>query len=220
MTGLLSRVGRLFVAPPALSTTAFAPPRSRAPMAGVLAAERDLLVAAGAVAAELRRAAGSRAAVVCAWRGHDQPPLAAPAPATPAAARTAEKLARRGLAARGCGCLCVVELAAEPAEASAAFRDAVAAADLPAVLALARRDAGMDGLLGEADRLVLSLGDDIDPVLAELAAAGLAQLGPPVERLSPPPGVVARQAARLGLARLAPPPAAAPRGAAELACDA
>ena len=199
----LAKAVRFFVAPAEMP--AFAPPRPRATVAGVLAAEADLLVTAGAVAASLRRDARAGAVLVCAWRGHDAPPLAAPAPAAPSAARLASKLSSRGLAARACGLVCVVELPAAPDDAIAAFRAAVAAAEGPAVLALARRDEALDPLLAEADRLVLGVADDADPALAELAFERLAHLGPPAQCAQLPRGVLARQAARLGLSTPAGP---------------
>lgn len=206
MTSLVNRVARFFVAPAeatgfAPPAPAFEPPRARPAMAGVLAAEADLPVAAGAVAASLRRDSRSPAALVCVWRGHDEPPLAAPAPGAPAALRLSGKLARRGLAARVCGALCVVELPCDPEAAVTVFRDAAAAADAPAVLALARRDPAFDPLLGSAERMVLGAGAGSDPVLAELALAGLRALGPPCQRIEVPCRLVARQTARLGLAR-------------------
>lgn len=197
MTGLLARAGQLFVAPAAPQAATFAPPRPPVALTGVLAAEADLLVAAGAAAAALRREAGARAALVCVWRGHDEPQLPAPAPRAPGAARIAAKLTRRGLPARASGAVCVVELPSDPGEAVAAFRDALAAADAPAVLAVARRSTVFDRLLATADRLILVVGD---PLLAGLAEEGLARLGPPVERLALPRALVARHAARLGLA--------------------
>jgi hypothetical protein len=210
VNGRLSRLAGFFVAP-VEAAPAFAPPRARQASAGVLAAEDDLLVAAGATAAGLRREARASCALVCVWRGHDQRPLASLAPAAPGAGRLASKLARRELAARGSGTVCVVELPPDPEAAAAAARAALAAADVPAVLAVARREPALDRLLASLDRVVLALAGQ-DPTLAELALADLATLGRPVEQLVLPGAFVARQAARLGFAPAhepAPPRAAA-----------
>lgn len=212
MSSLLEPIARFFVAP-AEPSAGFAPPRPRPVVAGVVAPEPLLPVAAGALAAALRRDARSGAALVCVWRGHPDPPLHAPAPGAPAAARLAAKLARRGLAARACGTLCVVELPLAEAAAAIAFRDAAAAADAPAVLALARRHPALDMLLRAADRLVVALPADADPLLADLAADSLARLGPPVERTDVPRGALGRQAARLGLSAPAAVPPELPAGA-------
>jgi hypothetical protein len=179
-------------------------------MAGVLATEAELLVAAGVVATSLRRQAGASTALVCVWRGHGEPPLPAPAPGGPAASRLANKLTGRGLPARACGALCVAELPAEPGAAVAAFRDGLAAADGPAVLALARRDPAFDVLLAGADRLVLGATEGADDALTELALAGLLALNPRAARVSLPGTLVARHAARLGFAP-APSRSEAPR---------
>lgn len=209
MSGLLTKAGQLFVAPPE-AVAAFAPPRPRHSTAGVLATEADLLVAAGAAAAELRRESRAAFALVCAWRAHSRPALAPPVPAVPAAARAAAKLARRELPARASGFLVVAELTPDADEAAAAARAAIAAVEAPAVLATARREPAMDVLLAGADWLVLALPADADPVLAELAAGDLAGLGPPLRRALIPPGFPARQAARLGIAPFAAARAPAP----------
>lgn len=209
MTGLLARAGALFLVP-AEAATVFAPPRSPAPLVGVLADEADLLVAAGAVAGGLRRECGG-AVVVCVWRGAQEAPVCPPVPALPGATRVAAKLARRDLAARAAGALCVVDLPADAGDAAAAARTAGAAVEGAVVLALARRATDLDGLLAGANRLVLAVAPGWDPVLAELAAEDLAQLGPPVTRTAVPGGMLARQAARLGLAvPPAPEPAEVP----------
>jgi hypothetical protein len=198
MSGTLAKLAGFFVAPaPAEAVPAFAPPSARQPTSGVLAPEDDLLVAAGAAAGALRRAAGASCALVCVWRGHGERPLGSPAPAAPAAARLAGKLARRDLVARASGAVCVVELPADAADAAAAARAAMAAADVPAVVAVARRERELDRLLASLDRIVLALPEG-DPPLEELAMADVAELGLPAERYAPPSAFVARQAARLG----------------------
>lgn len=189
MTGLLARAGALFVAP-AEAAPAFAPPRPRLPVTGVLAAAPDLLVVAGAEAGALRRAVGAAYALVCLCGAE-----ARPAPAAPAAARAAAKLARRGIAAHARGSLCVT--------GAADARAAMAALEAPVVIAAARRDPEADALLAGADRLVLAVAD---PLMADLAAEDLGRLGPPVTIAAPAAGLVARQAARLGLARPEPRP--------------
>jgi hypothetical protein len=201
---LIARAGQFFVAP--APPVAFAPPRTRAATVGVLAPEVDLLAAAGAEAAALRRAAGASAALVCVWRR----PAVAPAPGLPAAARLAAKLRRREIPARAAGALCVVALPHDAAEAARAATAAMAAADAPAVVATTRRDAAFDGLLATLDALVLAAGPATDPVLAGVATADLAGLGPPVERRSVAGTAVARRFAALGLAAPAAIPPAVP----------
>jgi hypothetical protein len=194
MSGLLARAGALFVAP-AVEAAAFAPPRARVGIVGVLGERKDLLVVAGAEAAALRREAGAAFALVV-LAGFPAPPgLAAPA-----AGRAAAKLVRRGIPARAYGALCLVE--------APDARAAVAAVDAPVVIASTRREPELDALLATADRLVLATGDD--PLLAELAAGDLARLGPPVTLATPAAGLLARQAARLGLAAARPIPAPEP----------
>lgn len=183
MSGLLARAGALFVAP--AGAAAFAPPRPRSSVVGVLAGERDLFVLAGAEAAARRRAEGSGFALVCVHGA--APPYG---PAAPAASRAVAKLARRDIDARACGTLCVTDV--EDARA------AIAALDAPVVVAAARRDAAVDALLAGAERLVLGAGPDA--LLTDLAAEDLARLGPPVSVVTAPAGLIARRAARLGLA--------------------
>jgi hypothetical protein len=213
MSGVLGKVAGFFVAP-AAEPAAFAPPRPRLAVAGVLAAEADLQIAAGAVAGTLRREAGSSVALVCVWRGNDDHAPPTVAPAAPAAGRLAGKLARRGFAARACGTVCLIDLPAEPEAAASAFREAVAAAEAPAVLALGRRDPGLDPLLATTDRLVLALPERAETAFADLALDGLGRLGPPTTLAALPAGLLARQAARLGLAGRSP--AAREAGAAVL----
>jgi hypothetical protein len=146
------------------------------------------------VAAALRKEARTRTAVVCG------PVLARLAgPRLPAAARLARRLAGREFAATAAGALCRVELAPEAGDAARATWQVVAAVDVPVVLALPGRLDGYDDVLAQADQLVLALAPDADPALADLAAASLAALGPPLLRVPPPPTLAARASAARGL---------------------
>lgn len=205
----MSRLLDFFVAAAAEPAPVFAPPRARAGTVAVLAPAGVLAVAAGAAAAELRRADGAPVALVCLWGA-----AAAGAPARPAAGRLAADLCRRELPARAVGALCVVALPADAEAATATARRAALAAAVPAVLAVARRDGGWDPLLRGVDELRLAIAPGMDPLLCELAAASLRRLGPPVRALELPHAVPARLAARLGFAPAAPPARAGGRAAA------
>lgn len=198
MSDLLARAGAFFLAPePARTTAAVASCAPATDLACVLAPAGLLAAAAGGVAAELRRQARARTAVVAT-------PGAAPVarPATPAASAAARRLAGRELRAVAAGALCRVALPDDPV---AAGRDAwrlVGCAGVPVVVGLAARVDALDGLLAQADRLLLAIADGADPALAELALASLTRLGPPTTRISVPGDPLGRRAAALGLRRL------------------
>jgi hypothetical protein len=202
VSGPLARAGALFLSPRAAAPRAAALPR--ADLVGVLAAPRDLPAVAGAIAAELRQRQRGRAALVC------RPGPLLPAPAVPAAHALARRLSARDLPAVAAGALCQVTLGDGADAPREAWRAIAAAAGHPAVVAAPGRDAEWDALLAEADQLVLAPPPDAPAAYVEAARASLAALGPPVELVAPPAGVVARRAAALGLLRLRPSPVEAP----------
>lgn len=205
MNELLARAGAFFVAPPdrvAHQATTSAPAPS---CAAVLAAERDVPAAAGAVAATLRARHRAPAAVLCV-----SAPAGAGAPALPAAAALARRLRDRDLPCSAGGFLCRVHVGAEPEEL---VRDAwrvLAAVDVPVVVAFSRRELVHDELLAALDLLALGVAPDADPALADVAAASLEVLGPPIARVALPRGAVSRRLAAAGLRR-APLPIAVVR---------
>ncbi|MEA2125076.1 MAG: hypothetical protein QOI80_1858 [Solirubrobacteraceae bacterium] len=205
MNEMLARTGALFLAPPppAAATSAAALPP--ADLVAVVADARHLDAVAGGVAAELRHRLRARTALVC------RPGALLARPATPAARGLARRLCGRDVPAVAAGAVCRVAL---PPDAATGVRDAwraiTAAAGLPAVVALPGRAEGWDVLLGDTDHLVLAAADDADPAYIELALGSLAGLGPAVDRIVAPAGLVARRAAALGLLRLRPAPVEAP----------
>ncbi len=200
MNALLARAGSLFLAPAKPGTASAAEAAPLADLVVLLAAPRDLAAVAGAVAAGLRRPCGARTAIVC------RPGEPWPArPARMAATALARRLAARDIAATAAGSLCRVALSEDPeAGVREAWRLTAAAAGTPVVVALAGRDAAFDGLLAEADRLLLTTVGDDDPDCTALALASLAALGPPAALVAAPTGPVARRAAALGLLSLRP----------------
>jgi hypothetical protein len=176
---------RWFIAPEGVA-------RPPAPyITGLLASASDLPAAAGGLAAELRARHRSATALVC---GPTRTGLS-----TPAATKLARRLARRDLAATAAGALCHVELTHA--------RRAIAAAGVPAIIAVSARDAESDELLNEVDRLAIALRADADSTYADLTAASLSALGTPCDRIVVPDGLAARRLASLGLTRLRPLPA-------------
>jgi hypothetical protein len=196
---VLARAGAFFVAPPmhaAARTAATAVPPPAPARAGILAAEGDLPAASGMLAAALRARHRASAAVVCLpfpGRGG--------APATPGAGALGRRLAWRELECSAVGSLCRVHLPADPREFVVAAWRVLGAVDVPAVVAVPRREAAFDDLLAELDLLALTPGRDADPVLTDVAAASLERLGPPVARVALPQGSLARHAAAAGLLR-------------------
>lgn len=144
-----------------------------APALGVLAPPRDLPAAAAGVGLAIWRSAP--AVLVC---------LAAPvlmpafrAPARAGAGRLAASLRARGLEASARGPLALVQLPAE-GRTDAVTRALAAAGPLPAVLAVAGRDAEVDALLAARDAILVVLPASSEPAMAHLALAGAAELVP------------------------------------------
>ena len=155
---------------------AIALPRAAAvpPGVAVLCAPAHAWALGAAVALVLRRRARAHAGLVVVWA---QPHGARPASgmaAAPAARRLAATLMGRGLEAHAAGMLAVVLAPADPVQAVAVAARALAAAGpAPSVLALGRREAGFDALLGEQDRVLVAAPPAADTALASLAVAGL-----------------------------------------------
>ena len=200
----LDRIAGLFLVPASADppdTEVLSPAPAATAAAGfvaVIAAHDHLAASAGAVAAALRRQRGARSAIVC-RPGHEP----ARSPATHAASVLARRLAARDLLAAAAGRLCQLTLPEDPGEAATALRHALGATDAPVVLALPGRLEGYDGLLVQADRLVLAAPAATDPAITELALASLAALGPETTRITPPPTALARRAAALGVTSIA-----------------
>jgi hypothetical protein len=203
MNEMLARAGAFFLAPATVATPVPVPAPAPTPSrAAVLAAGPELLPAAGAVAGALRSRNRASAAVVCV-----PTPRRSGAFALPAATAVARRLGRRDLECTAIGSLCLVHLPEDPAAFAVHAWRVLAAADVPAVLAIPRREAVHDELLSSVDLIAIGVAPDADPVLADVAVASLERLGPPVARVALPRGVFARRAAASGLLR-APLPAA------------
>jgi hypothetical protein len=211
MSDLVSRLVRVFVLPAdevgAAARPAERPAAAAEPaVAMLLCSPRDAVPLACAAALELRSAARAPAALTCVWSGEagadgrrGAPADAEPPPdriALPAARRLAARLRSRGLDAVAAGRLAVVHLPADGAAATAGAYDAIAAARVPAAVALAgpRCDA-TDRLLLAADAVsIVAAGDS---AIAELATASLPVAA---ERIAVRPGPLARALAQTGLA--------------------
>ncbi len=172
---------------------------SAAPSLGLLAPARELPAVAAAVGLALARAAP--AALVCVRAAAEASDRSAPgalaaapafsAPPRGAAARLVASLDARGLQAHGRGRIAVVGLPCggdgdddADALAAAAGRALAAAGVLPTVLAVAARDAEVDGLLASRDAILVAAGPASTPELARLALAGAARLGPPAAAMT------------------------------------
>jgi hypothetical protein len=205
---LLARAGSFFLAPaasaarPAAHAVAVAPPPPA--RAAVLACAPDLPAASGMLAAALRSRHGAAAAVVCL-----PSPPAGGAPASPAASAVARRLSRRDLECTTAGVVCRVHLPSDPAAFVVQAWRVLAAADVPAVVAIPRREAVHDELLAGLDLVALATGPDADATLADVAVYSLERIGVPVARLTLPRGALARRAAAGGLVRAAMPRAVA-----------
>jgi hypothetical protein len=183
---------------PARARVAAEPPR-----AVVLGPTADVLVAAAALALDLRRRRRGGAAVVVLWSGEDAPDPALPAPAMaapglPGARLLAARLGRRGVAAGAHGRLVWCTLATAGDTAGAEHRRiAAAAGDAPVVLALlGARSAAGDALLAAHDAALLAA--DPGSPLTELAAADLGRAGVPLRAWAPPAAGATRLAALAG----------------------
>jgi hypothetical protein len=194
VSGLLDRAASALATP--TSGLAAAPPRFAA-RALVLGRPGDAVPVAAALAGGLREQDRAAGALLVTW-----PAPAAPRAAlgTPAASRLAARLQARGLGAVARGRL--AWLALEAGELALAAR-AVAAVDVPAVIAVTGpRTAASDELLSEQDLVVLVVGSDVEPALAELALGGLERCGAAVLARRPLESPGARPAALAGWGRL------------------
>jgi hypothetical protein len=170
------------------------------PRAVVLGPAEDVVVAAAALALDLRRRVRAGAAVVVLHSGEDAtepalPAAAVAAPGLPGARLLAARLARRGLSAGAHGRLVWCPLAA--ADAAEHRRIAAASGDAPVVLALLgpRSPAG-DALLAGHDAALLAA--EPGSPLAALAAPDLERAGVGLLAWAPPPAGPARLAALAG----------------------
>ena len=170
------------------------PLRLRRRALGVLAPARDLPAVAAGVGLAIGRSAP--AVLVC---------LAAPvlmpafrAPARAAAARLAASLRARDLEASARGPLALVQLPAE-GRTDAVTRALAAAGPLPAVLAVAGRDADVDVLLAARDAILVALPASAEPAMAHLALAGAAELVPGAAAITLALDPVARALALAGV---------------------
>jgi hypothetical protein len=192
VNGVLDAVRDFFIAPPAQAARDRVGAASPAPSFVVLGDRRDVV----AVACGLVLSGGGGCGLVCVWPGADPLPRA---PATRAVRRLAARLEARGVEAVASGRLVRGALPRDPPEAVAAAQRAVAAAGVPAAVAVAgpRSDA-LDALLVLHDAVVLALRAEPGDPLARAATAGLAHLGVPVAAVHAPGGL-SRPLATAGL---------------------
>jgi hypothetical protein len=150
--------------------------RAVPPAVAVLAAAGDAPALGAALGLALARRRRAPVVAVCVWSAGQSVLPTWWAPALPAARRLAAGLAARGYDAHPAGRLAVVRLAGSDEDAAVAARRALAAAGAaPAVLALGGpRAAAFDALLAEQDLVVVGTRRGADPVLTQLAVAGLA----------------------------------------------
>ncbi len=140
---------------------------------GLLCAPADARALAAALSLALASRCRAPVAMICVWTA--AAPAAGPrgrVPALPPARRLATALDRRRLHARASGRLVTVSLPPDPADAADHARRAIAAAG-PATVVLAvggPRNASLDELLFEQDRVVVAVSSGIDPGVAHLAA--------------------------------------------------
>ncbi|HEX7289651.1 MAG TPA: hypothetical protein VF250_00875 [Conexibacter sp.] len=148
-----------------------------APSLAVLAPPRDLPAVAAAAGLVLAR--GAPAVLVCVYAARAELATSVRAPARGVASRLAASLGARGLAAEARGRLVLVN--AWPSDgdeepAGTAARALAVAGPLPAVLAVAVRDADVDVLLATQDAILVALPPSAESTLAELAVAGASEL--------------------------------------------
>lgn len=201
MRRLAERLAEAFVAPAGEKPTrAQAPPAAGPSVAVLCRSEQRWLAGATAAAA----AGGRGAPLVAVWTG-DAPALPPVAlPATPAARRTATRLAARGHAARTSGRLVRLALPADPAAAAAEAARARAAADGAVVVVLAgARDERLDWLVAAQDRVLVARdardADTDTTSVAELALRQLALDGHRADELVLPASATARALAAGGV---------------------
>jgi hypothetical protein len=206
MTDLLARAAGYFLAPADTkrgSTVAAVPAAARAV---VLGSAQDAPALAAALALTQRAADRAPAAVVAVWRGDGDRGRPAPGAATPAAARLAARLSRRGLPAAARGRLVWLELPAEPEDTAAGLHRAAAAVDGPVVTALTGpRPTALETVIDEHDLVLVAA--DPDTPLARAALDGLSQRGVSALACRPLPRGLPRALALAGVAapRLDPP---------------
>jgi hypothetical protein len=165
VTDLVQRLARVFVDPAGGARARPEAAVATASVTMVLCGRPDALGLACALALAQR----APLALACAWTGGDHPPV--PRAATPRARALAAKLRTRGITARPAGRLAVAELPPDGSEAAALARDAMAAARVPAAVALAGpRCEATDCLLFGADRVIVA---GTPGPLRDLAAATL-----------------------------------------------
>jgi hypothetical protein len=192
VSGPLTTVRDFFVAPPGHVVRPETRTAAPSPSFVVLGDRRDVVP----VACGLALAGGAGCGLVAVWPGEDLLPRL---PAARAARRLAARLGARGLTAVPSGRLARVGLPADPTVAVAAAQRAVAAADVPAAVAVAGpRGDELDALLVLQDAVVLALRTPADDPLVRVATAGLAELGVPVAAVRAPVGL-ARKLATAGL---------------------
>lgn len=200
MSGVLERAASVFVEPRARVE---GPPPPEAPpgfasRALVLGAAADAVPVAAALAGGLRERERAAGAVLIVWPTSEAP---RPALGTPAAARLVAGLQMRGLEAVARGRLAWLGL-----EDLALARRALAAVDVPAVVAITGpRSAATDELLPEQDQIVLVVPTDEDQRLTDLARSGLAEYNVPLTIRGALTAPGARTAALAGWGRLRVP---------------
>lgn len=214
MSDLVGRLRSVFLAPGAPVSDPVARRRTR-PGSRVRAADRGASrrlpassaplavvgppAAAGPVAAALALALAREAGAGCALVAGPGLGARSGVARRREASRAAAALVARELPARASGRLVLLSL--DPPARPRDFGRAAAAVDGPAVLLVAGpRTAESDALLATQDAIVLALPRDVDPVLAEVAHASLATLGPPVLRAAGSPSALAARLALTGLA--------------------
>lgn len=203
MSQLLGRVSSFFVepAPAGPRRAAVAPPE--APSVAVLCRPGDASALGCAVAIRLARRTRSPVSVAGLWLPGDPRRAARRAPASRVAARLATSLRARDVAAEETGRVVRARLPVDHEAAIATAERIYAATDAPVVLVIAGpRTHAIDAMLARQDALLVAAapaGADPEPVAA-LAARRLAELGPPVQTLSPALPPFTRALAAAGLA--------------------
>ena len=194
MSGLVERAASVFIA----AAEPVAAPPLFASRALVLGSGHDAIPVAAALAGGLRERERAAGALLIAWPSAEPPRAAL---ATPAATRLVAGLQARGLEAVARGRLAWLALTD-----LALARRALAAVDVPAVVAITGpRSAATDELLADQDQLVLVVPPDGDTRLTELVRHGLAECGVPLTVRGPLSTPGARTTALAGWGRLRVP---------------
>lgn len=207
MNELLGRLSSVFVEPAPRRVRTMPATAARVAASVALLCPPDEAHALGsALALATARRARAPLGLAALWRPGAAPSSGIGAPSARRARRLVVSLRARDLRAHAAGRVVRVELPEEPLAAAAAFGRASAASDAPWVLVVAGpRAAAVDAVLEEQDVLVLAAEDPEDPI-ARLAAARLAALGPPVERIRATLPPVSRALALAGFAAHLPVP--------------